>query len=142
VRLRVHRELLGKPKTLSVVRKADRWYAHVSCELADAEALAGSDPALRAALDVGVEALGTLHTGERLENCRAYARGRARLIREQRALARKCRGSKRRAKQVAKVARAHLKVEGGPGATTCTSSRAGSPSGIGSSPSRTSRSRR
>jgi putative transposase len=93
-----------------VVRKLDGWYAHICCELADVPGTPDVDPAARAALDLGVEALATLHTGERIENIRPLARSRARLAREQRALARKKRGSKRRAKQRERVARAYLKV--------------------------------
>ena len=107
VRLRVHRELPGVPRTLSVIRKADGWYAHVSCEVADVTAVPDSDPGQRAALDLGVEALATLHTGERIENIRPLARARGKLAREQRALARKRRGSNRRRKQAERVARAY-----------------------------------
>jgi putative transposase len=71
VRVRVHRELPGIAKTLSVVCKADGWYAHITCELADTHAVADVDPGQRAALDLGVEALATVHTGERIENIQA-----------------------------------------------------------------------
>ena len=110
VRLRAHRELPGEPKTLAVVRKPDGWYAHVTCELAGTAAVPDADPAQRAALDLGIEALATLHTGERIENIRPLARARARLHREQRALARKQRRSKRRAKQRERLTRAYLKL--------------------------------
>ncbi len=110
VKLRVHCELLGAPKTLAVVRMPDGWYAHVGCELAAVEPAPDVDLGRRGALDLGVEALATLHTGERIENVRALNRARAKLTREQRALARKRRGSRRRATQRQRVAIAHLKL--------------------------------
>lgn len=33
VRVRLHRPLRGEPKTLLVVRKADGWYAHITCDI-------------------------------------------------------------------------------------------------------------
>jgi len=110
VGLRAHREPPGEPKTLSVVKKADGWYAHVGCDLPGVPAAPDNDPALRGALDLGVEALATLHTGERVESCRAFAQARQKLTREQRALARCKRGSARRAKRRQRVALAHLKA--------------------------------
>lgn len=122
VRLRSHRELSGKPKTLAVVRKADGWYAHVACDVPATPTVPDSSPALRGALDLGVEALATLHTGERVD-ARALtdqfgapvfadraAHARRKLKHEQRVLARCKRGSTRRVKQRERVALAHLKV--------------------------------
>jgi len=110
VRVRLHRPLSGIPKTCTMVKKADGWYAHIVCELPDAPAVADHDPSRRAALDLGVEALATLHTGERIANPRHLRRAARKLRAEQRTLQRKQRGSRRRAKQRERVARAHLKV--------------------------------
>jgi putative transposase len=110
VRVRAHRPLPGIPKTLSVVRKADGWYAHVVCQPADVPAVPDTNPGFRAALDLGVEALATLHTGQRVANIRAGAHARMKLTGEQRALARCRRGSNRRRKQAHRVALAHLKL--------------------------------
>ena len=109
-RVRLHRPLEGTPKTVTIVRKPDGWYARIVCELPDTLAVADVNPAQRAALDLGVEALATLHTGERIENPRPLASARRKLLAEQRALSRKKRGSRRRAKQRERVARAHLKI--------------------------------
>ncbi len=122
VRVRVHRKLPGEPKTLNVIRKADGWYAHVGCALADRLPIADTEPAQRGALDLGVGALATLHTGERID-ARALTdqpdavvfaqralRARRKLRHEQRALSRCERGSQRRRKQRQRVALAHLKV--------------------------------
>jgi putative transposase len=92
------------------VRKADGWHAHIVCELADVPAVPDTDPAVRAALDLGVERLATLHNGTPLENPRFIRRAHAKLRAEQRALSRKRKGSRRRAKQRERVARVHLKL--------------------------------
>jgi putative transposase len=110
VRVRLHRPLEGKPKACTVVKKPDGWYAHIACELPEATPLASTSPNNRAALDLGVEALATLHTGERIANPRHLRRAARKLWAEQRALARKRKGSRRRAKQRQRVAKAYLKL--------------------------------
>jgi putative transposase len=105
VRVRLHRQPAGTVKTLTVVRKADGWYAHVVCEVAAASA--HSEPCY-GALDLGVQALATLHTGEAILNPRNLDRAARKLRAEQRALHRKRRGSNRRRKQADRIARAYL----------------------------------
>jgi len=110
VRVRLHRSIEGTPKTVTIVRKPDGWYAHIVCDLPNAKAVRDGDPSDRGALDLGVETLATLHTGERIDNARPLASARRKLLAEQRALARKRRGSNRRFKQRQRLARAHRKV--------------------------------
>jgi putative transposase len=110
VRIRLHRPVQGTPKTCTIVKKADGFYAHLVCALPDKAPADDVDPGRRAALDLGVEALMTLHTGERIANPRHLRRAARKLRAEQRALARKRKGSRRRAKQRERVAKAYLKV--------------------------------
>ena len=109
VRIRLHRPFAGEPRTLSVVRKPDGWFAHIVCDI---PALAGVEgrPSARGALDLGVEAIYTLHTGQRQTESRALARAHRKVKAEQKALSRKQRGSRRRAKQRDRLARAQLKL--------------------------------
>lgn len=113
VRIRLHRPVQGSPKTCSLVRKPDGWYAHIVCDLGGAPTSA--DPQLvpettRASLDLGVESFATLHDGTPIENPRHLRRATRKLRHEQKALSRCKRGSQRRAKQRERVAKAHLKV--------------------------------
>jgi putative transposase len=110
VRLRLYRPLAGRAKSVTIVHKPDGWYAHIVCELAGPAPAADLDPSGRAAIDLGVESLAVLHTGERIENTRALRRARRKLLAEQRALSRNQRGSRRRAGQRDRLARAHLRV--------------------------------
>src|SRR5262249_62112175 len=69
-------------------------------------------PATTAAvgIDAGLDSLLTLSTGEKITNPRYERVDRARLARAQRALARKQRGSRNRAKARRKVARVHARI--------------------------------
>jgi putative transposase len=64
----------------------------------------------RAALDLGIEALYTLHTGERQTGSSVLARAHRKVKAEQKALCRKQRGSRRRSKQRDRLARAQSKL--------------------------------
>lgn len=113
VRVRLHRPLVGTPKTCALVRKADGWYAHIVCEVGAAPHPA--DPQRvpedgRCSLDLGVERLATLNDGTPIANPRHLRHAARKLRHEQKALSRCQRGSRRRAKQRERVARAHLKV--------------------------------
>jgi putative transposase len=61
-------------------------------------------------VDVGISSFATLSTGEEIENPRHLKNALDNLQRQQRRLSRKKKGSKRRARQRIKVAKAHLKV--------------------------------
>ena len=110
VKIRLHCALQGTPKTCTIIKKPDGWWAHIVCELPDPKPGRDTGPAQRAALDLGVGSLAMLHTGERVENPCHLRRAASKLRSEQRALSRKQRGSRRRAKQRERLARAHLKV--------------------------------
>lgn len=107
--LRQHRPLVGRAKTVSLIRKADGWYAHIMCDVGAAPALRGGPRST--GIDVGLEAFATLADGERVTNPRHLRAAERKLKAEQRALARKKRGSTRRDKQRERLALAHLKVQ-------------------------------
>lgn len=109
VRVRQHRDLDGKPKTCTLVRKSDGWYAHILCETGVEPMLRGGDRTT--GIDLGLEAFATLSNGERIANPRPARVAYDKLRAEQRALRRKKFGSARRAKQRERVALAHLKVQ-------------------------------
>lgn len=107
VRVCADRPLAGTPKTCTVVRKADGWYAHIACEV---EGQPQPPTGETVGVDVGLTCFATLSTGETIANPRCYRRAEHRLKRAQRRLSRRVKGGKRRAKARELLAKAHLKV--------------------------------
>ncbi|GAA1742086.1 RNA-guided endonuclease TnpB family protein [Nonomuraea bangladeshensis] len=98
----------AEPSTVTVSRDAaGRWFVSLLVE----EKIAPLPPAERSTgLDAGLTALLTLSCGEKIANPRHERRERRRLAKAQRALARKKKGSKNRAKARLKVARVHARI--------------------------------
>ncbi|KUL41225.1 RNA-guided endonuclease InsQ/TnpB family protein, partial [Actinoplanes awajinensis] len=96
------------PSTVTVSRDcAGRWFVSLLCE--DTIEVA---PATTAAvgIDAGLDHLITLSSGEKVANPRHERADRTRLVRAQRELARKDKGSANRAKARLKVARVHTRI--------------------------------
>lgn len=108
VRIVRDRPLQGTPKTCTIVRKADGWYAHIACEV-PVEPLPPSGKAV--GVDVGLESFATLSTGTSIPNPRLYRAAERKLRRAQRRLSRRVKGSNRRRKARELLAKAHLKVQ-------------------------------
>lgn len=101
------RSLEGKPKSATIIRKADGWYVSVVCEV-EPEPLPKTGKSV--GIDVGITHFATLSTGETVANPRYYRRAERRLRKAQRRVSRRKKGSKRREKAKALLARAHQKV--------------------------------
>lgn len=98
----------AKPDTVTLTRDSAGRY-HVSFSAEVEIALLPTTGRMIGA-DLGLTHLATLSSGEKIKNPRHY-RNRLRYLRQQqRALARKAKGSKRREKQKLRVARAHARV--------------------------------
>lgn len=108
VRVCTDRPLDGTPKTCTVVRKADGWYAHIACEMTDTPLPATGESV---GVDVGIAHFATLSTGETIANPRHYRAAERRLRKAQRRVSRRTKGSKRRAKARVLLAKAHLHVQ-------------------------------
>jgi putative transposase len=108
VRVHQHRAVRGRVKTITAKREDGRWYVIVSCDDVPAGPL---DPGGSAVgIDMGVASFLTSSDGAHVPNPRHLATSAGLLAAAQRDLARKKRGSTRRKKAVAKVARLHGKV--------------------------------
>ncbi|MGW7460679.1 RNA-guided endonuclease InsQ/TnpB family protein [Streptomyces sp. NPDC054797] len=93
----------AQPSTVTVSRdSAGRWFVSLLCEDIPSPMLATKQAV---GIDAGLTALVTLSTGEKVENPKFERRDRARLVKAQRALSRKERGSANRAKARIRVAR-------------------------------------
>ncbi|MER6417004.1 transposase, partial [Streptomyces humidus] len=100
----------AEPSTVTVSQDgAGRWFVSLLCEDPAVEPLPANGKAV--GVDVGLDHLLTLSTGEKIANPRHERRDRARLALTQRRLAKKARGdgaNRRKARQ--KVARIHARI--------------------------------
>ncbi|WP_411123381.1 RNA-guided endonuclease InsQ/TnpB family protein [Streptomyces sp. x-19] len=100
----------AKPSTVTVSQDAaGRWFVSLLCEDPSVKPLPVTDAAV--GIDVGLDHLLTLSTGEKIANPRHERRDRARLAKAQRALARKAKGDgANRAKARRKVAKVYARI--------------------------------
>ena len=107
--LRVHRPLEGTPKTVTISKEADGWYACISCAEVPTEPLplTGNETGI----DVGLKVFLITADGEIIENPRQYRTAEKRLAKAQRRVSRRKKGSHRRRKAVKLLARKHQKVK-------------------------------
>jgi putative transposase len=106
--VRWSRAIEGTPKTVTVSREADGWYACFSCEGVPIQPLplAGQETGI----DLGLESFATLADGSQIANPRILRLAERNLKRAQRRVSRRKLGSHRRRKAVKLLARAHQKV--------------------------------
>ena len=107
IKIKLHRQVKGTIKTVTIKREGECWYAIFSCEVEQVP-LEASNEAV--GIDLGLLHFATLSDGSTIENPRYYRKAERKLERLQQALARKKRGSTRRRKAVKQVAKAHKKV--------------------------------
>ncbi|MEU6259418.1 RNA-guided endonuclease TnpB family protein [Streptomyces sp. NPDC047043] len=100
----------AKPSTVTVSQdSAGRWFVSMLCEDATVRPLSATDAAV--GVDVGLDHLLTLSTGEKVANPRHERRDRTRLAKSQRELARKAKGegaNRRKARE--RVAKIHARI--------------------------------
>jgi putative transposase len=108
VRVHQHRPVNGRVKAITAKRENGRWYVVLSCDDVPAEPLEPAGAAV--GIDMGVASFLAASDSTRVPNPRYLAGAAGRLAAAQRDLACKKRGSNRRRKAVAKVARLHGKV--------------------------------
>jgi putative transposase len=105
-RLRVHwsRPIEGTPKTVTISREADGWYVAISCAEAPMKPLPPTGQ--ETGIDLGPESFATLADGQRICTPSCYHKAETYLRRCQRRVARRKKGSHRRRKAVALLAKA------------------------------------
>jgi putative transposase len=107
--LRLHRPLQGTPKTVTISKEADGWYACFSCAEVPTEPLPVTGR--ETGIDVGLKVFLMTAEGEEVANPRHYRRAERQLARAQRRVSRRKKGSKRRRKAVALLRRKHQHVQ-------------------------------
>src|SRR5215210_3016790 len=108
IKVKLHRPIEGRIKTVSVKRMCGKWYVVFSCDLGDAPEATGDGPAV--GIDLGLKSFLVTSDGASVEPPRYYRKATKKLRRAQRSLSRKRKGSKRRGKAREKVARLHEKT--------------------------------
>jgi len=108
IKIVLHREIKGKIKTLTIKRNADKWYAIFSCEGVIIDKIKPIEK--RIGIDVGIEDFATLSNGEVIENPQFFRNSEKKLVKLQRRLSKKKKGSNNRKKAILKVARQHEKI--------------------------------
>jgi putative transposase len=106
--LRLHRPVEGKPKTVTIRREADGWYVAIAC--ADAPIRPLPNTGQETGIDMGLESFATLANGQRIVTPNYYRKAEAYLRRCARRVARRQKGSQRRAKAVVLLAKAHQQI--------------------------------
>lgn len=109
VRMREALRFSGRIVSATISRVADHWYASITLD-ADEFPLPQAENQGAVGVDLGVSALATLSTGEKVEGPRALRSLLGRLRRLSRALSRKVKGSRNRHKAKIKLARLHERI--------------------------------
>jgi putative transposase len=107
-RMREPLRFVGKLKSVTVSRAADRWFASVAVEI-DHQVPARENQAA-VGVDLGIKALATLSDGRGVEGPKALRRSLKKLKRLSRAVSRKKKGSANQRKAAAKLARLHARI--------------------------------
>jgi putative transposase len=107
IKVKLHRPIEGKVKTVTIKREAGHWFACFSVER-DAAPLLVTERTI--GIDVGLNSFAVLSDGTEIANPRHYRNAEARLRRCQRKVARRKKGGKRRRKAVQLLQRAHIHV--------------------------------
>src|SRR5258708_24262290 len=108
IKVRLHRKIEGKIKTVTIKREVDQWFVVFSCAVEEPAPLPLSYEEV--GIDLGVTHLATLSNGEMIEHPRYYRKAQKVLEKRQQALSRKKRGSHRRNKARKLLAKAHRKI--------------------------------
>jgi putative transposase len=108
IAVRWSRPLEGTPKTVTISKEADGWYACFSCAGVPIQPLPATGQ--HTGIDLGLESFATLADGSRIANPHIFRMAERHLKRAQRRVSRRKQGSQRRRKAVRLLARAHQRV--------------------------------
>jgi len=108
MKVKQHRPMIGKPKTATVKREGDCWYAIFSCEVETQKKLPSTD--LPIGLDMGLKHFMTDSNGDVVDNPRFFRKSHGRLKKKQQRLCKKRNKSQKRRKSAQLVGKAHKKI--------------------------------
>jgi putative transposase len=112
LKIKMHRPIVGKPKTVHLVLRADgHWYALIVCEMdPQNEHLPSACQHPDIGIDLGLKSFLTDSEGHMVENPRFFRTSQKTLRHKQRQLSRRKKDSHRRRKAAKNVAKTHLKI--------------------------------
>ncbi len=97
VRMVKHRPVTGKIKTITVLRtNAEEWYAVITVERRDVEPKEKKEPKTAVGIDLGLIDYAYLSDGTHVENPRFIKKDEKRIVRAQKVLSRRVKGSRNR----------------------------------------------
>lgn len=105
IKFRKYRELCGAIRDARIVLRAGKWYVVFSCDIGKAPEKKSIRNAV--GIDVGLYSFATLSNGQKIQNPRFFRNGEELLVRRQRAITLKARGSKGRDKAKLLIQKAH-----------------------------------
>lgn len=108
IKINQHREIEGKIKICTIKRDVDQWYVSFSVEMDPEPPLEPTGQSV--GVDVGLKSLVTLSNGEQVNPPKFLRQSEDKLVKAQRSLSRKKKGSKNRNKQRIEVARIHRTI--------------------------------
>ncbi|MCG8349203.1 MAG: transposase [Chloroflexales bacterium] len=108
IKIKLHRPIEGQIKTIAFKREADGWYVVLSCDLGDVNVTPAGGPAV--GIDLGLKAFLVTSDGECVAPPQHYRKAQAALRRAQRKVARRQKGSTRRAKAVHALQKQHQRI--------------------------------
>ena len=104
-----HRPLKGKPESITISQDGDRWYCSVLCEYEIKEQEKKTENVV--GIDIGLKEFCTLSNGIVINNPKYLKKYEEMLIKEQKKLSKKQKGSRNRFKQRMKVRKIHTKIK-------------------------------
>jgi putative transposase len=110
VRMREPLRFAGKIMSATISRVADKWFVSITVDTQDDSHLPQAENQGVVGVDLGISALATLSTGEKIAGPKPHKALLGRLRRLSRSLSRKQKGSSNRRKAKAKLARLHARI--------------------------------
>ena len=111
IKLKKHRECVGKLKTCTIEHTpSGKWYCCITVEVPDNASVQEIKTNKAVGIDLGINTFAYLSDGKSIETTKHLKQKRQQLLKTQRELSRKKKGSKNRIKARIKLARVHEKV--------------------------------
>lgn len=107
IKIKLHREINGIIKTCNIKKEIDRWYVCFSVEYTPK---VKPLPSRQIGIDVGIKSFAVLSDGKVIDNPKYLIHSEERLIKKQRRLSNKTKGSNNRKKARITVAKLHKKI--------------------------------
>lgn len=108
IKIKQHRNIEGKIKTCTIKRDVDQWYCSFSVEMDPELPLEPTGQSI--GIDVGLKSLITLSNGEQVDPPKFLRQSEDKLVKAQRELSRKKKGSNNMDKQRIEVAKTHRHI--------------------------------